>query len=161
MTMTVRDQLIEKMAQLENRQISCAGCPGHCCTYKHNSMMITQVEARTIVDYLKQTSDLATVEKKLQNCVEEFRLNYDLPGIGKKPLRRTYTCPFFKGEALGCSLPFDIKPIGCLAFNPVAGGVQGVDCRSDFEGINTDEIPQVAKAPIPVAILNLFGIERE
>ena len=32
-------------------------------------------------------------------------------------MRKTYTCPFFSKQELGCPLPREVKPYGCLAFN--------------------------------------------
>ena len=45
-------------------------------------------------------------------------------------IRRTYTCPFFSGNELGCLLDSLIKPYGCLAFNFHGATKEGVDCYS-------------------------------
>jgi Fe-S-cluster containining protein len=113
-----RELLIEDMRRAEAAGFDCRGCAGVCCTYEANSMMITPLEAMELFIYLsnhgKNTPELKT---RLQENVTKYRLDSGL-GNGKRSfLRRSYTCPFFNHQELGCPLPPEVKPFGCLAFN--------------------------------------------
>ena len=120
-------------------------------------MQITAAEASDILRYLQETG-LWTEEltERLRTCVREYRLDVDLPRFGSRPnLRRTYTCPFFSAGPRGCSLPREVKPYGCLGFNPVKAGARGLEdgCRSDQGLVAEMAPPPVVKAPIPLAVL--------
>jgi hypothetical protein len=82
-------------------------------------MMVTPVEALDLLHYLQAQGLLN--EELLQRCqqtIEKFRLDQGLGNGRRSFLRRTYTCPFFGFRELGCPLPQEFKPYGCLAFNP-------------------------------------------
>lgn len=98
--------------------MGCLGCSGTCCTYEANSMMVTPLEAFELINYLKEENLLDEVLKeKLNETISKFRLEHP-PGNGRRSyLRKTYTCPFFNHKELGCPLPREIKPYGCLAFD--------------------------------------------
>lgn len=115
--LTRRQLLIDKMNDLESKGMGCIGCPGTCCTYEANSMLITPLEAMELFRYL-QESKLLTEElkAKLKENVAQYRLE-PKPMKGRSYLRKTYTCPFFNHQELGCPLPRSIKPYGCLAFD--------------------------------------------
>lgn len=132
----LRDSLIKNMEMLENQNINCKHCSGLCCTSQRNSMMISPNEALDIVNYLyyAQKLDHFFIEK-LNKVICDYRLNLDLPISGKKSnFRRYYTCPFYKNQNLGCELPENIKPMGCLAYNPSqANESKGLSCKSNTE----------------------------
>lgn len=114
-----REMLNKHMAQKIEQQLDCFSCVGHCCTYEHNSMRVTPIEAMDILDYLATNKriDQKLIEE-LESCVKDFRLDKEIL-IGKnQELRRYYTCPFYKKEKLGCTIGKHNKPYGCLAFNP-------------------------------------------
>lgn len=113
-----RELLIQRMHDLETQGLSCQGCAGTCCTYEANSMMTTPLEAFELLHYLRNEK-LLTDELK-QKCVEavqKYRLEHEFGNGRRSYLRRTYTCPFFNHRELGCPLPREVKPYGCLAFN--------------------------------------------
>ncbi len=125
-------------------------------------MLITIQEAEDIFYYLQQNKkwDGGLKAKLIQN-VKTYRLDSPLPSNGRKSyLRRTYTCPFFAGQNLGCELPKEIKPYGCLGYNPTQPNEeQGLKCQSNQELLERREsFGQSAgiKEPIPVALLRLF-----
>lgn len=112
-----RDIIIEDMKSQEGQGFDCHSCPGFCCTYQYNSMMITPLEAFEILINLNFDNRITDeLVKKLNNNAVSFRLDKE---IWQKNtlLRRYYTCPFYKDEKLGCSLSVKLKPLGCLAFN--------------------------------------------
>lgn len=113
-----RELLLNEMDRLENQGMDCRGCKGTCCTYEANSMMVTPVEAVELMDYLKAQNLLTEeLKHKMTETITKYRLDHPA-GNGKKSyLRRTYTCPFFNHGELGCPLPREVKPYGCLAFN--------------------------------------------
>lgn len=81
-------------------------------------MMVSPLEAFDLMLYLKKNNlNTADLKLKLTETKNKFRLDHDL-GNGKKSyLRKTYTCTFFNHGELGCPLPREVKPYGCLAFN--------------------------------------------
>lgn len=129
-----RKILLQKMATLSQEHINCHNCTGLCCTFAMNSMQITALEAQDIFLYLKEQGLLTDqMRQHLQSNVQRFQLDRPMPGSGKRNyLRRTYTCPFFVEGPRGCSLPAEIKPYGCLGFNPLIKMAQGEhSCHSD------------------------------
>lgn len=99
-------------------------CIGHCCTFEHNSMQVSPLEALDAYQYLKEEGRLGQeLEQSLEECVKSYRLDKEMITKGPNTLRRYYTCPFYKQEALGCTLDRDSKPYGCLAFNPLEKNV--------------------------------------
>ncbi len=128
-----RQILLHEMQRLAAEDKHCAACPGHCCTAIANSMQTTPLETEDVLTFLREsgrwTEELKT---QLRATVTKFRLD-QIPGNGKKNfLRRTYDCPFFAGQSLGCTLPREVKPYGCLGFNPSTPGErEGKSCSSD------------------------------
>ena len=166
------------MDELEAQGLDCQGCSGTCCTFEANSMMVTPLEAIELLSYLRQ-SNLADEELK-NKCLEtvrKFRLDQMLSTGRGSLLRRTYTCPFFGHRELGCPLPKEVKPFGCLAFNSHhAEEKAGGHCYSETnvlvhrESLHPEEPEQNKKyqsalglqwekAPIPVALLDLWDKE--
>lgn len=138
-------------------------------------MMVTPLEAFEMLDYLKSQNQLnADLKIKLTENVTRFRLDHAF-GNGKRSfIRRTYTCPFFSNQSLGCPLPREIKPYGCLAFNPHHETLKGAPhCHSDVNLLEElaefkiweDEKNRYLKdkyqiywdkSPIPTALLDIW-----
>lgn len=118
MKMNRRELLITRMNELEAQGMGCIGCAGTCCTFEANSMMVTPLEASELMIHLKAQDFLTDeLKTKLIETIKTYRLEHP-PGNGRRSyLRKTYTCPFFNHQELGCPLPREIKPYGCLAFD--------------------------------------------
>lgn len=161
----------EHMQALIDTGKHCGACSGPCCTFRHNTMQITPLEATDIVRHLQATGrHTDAMRSRLVSSVERYDLAA-LPGDGRRALRKSYTCPFFTAGPRGCSIDPDHKPPGCLAFNPVRTGVtEGGDCVSDlgvlerrqsaharFEDTQNERLDFYwIKAPIPVAVLAVW-----
>ena len=171
--MTSRKLLIEDMDRAEAAGISCAGCAGTCCTFEANSMMVTPLEALELMSYLaKSGMKDEALRSKLEETVRTYRLDH-APGNGKRSyLRKTYTCSFFGFKELGCPLPRNVKPYGCLAFNTHHKELKaGEHCYSDkellekivFDEKNAELKKQYGiywdKSPLPTALLDLWEKE--
>jgi hypothetical protein len=172
-----RKILIDRMNQLETSGFDCRNCAGHCCTFTSNSMQITPLETIEILNWLTR-SNLYNDEtlNKLKSNVSEFRLDHYIGSKGRSLLRRTYTCPFFKGESLGCMIEKDSKPYGCLAFNSHHEIEKANEhCYSELnylenrekkfiesenlinQKIKTHLNSEWDKLPIPLALLDFWG----
>lgn len=98
--------------------MGCRGCQGGCCTFEANSMMLTPLEALEIMTYLQNKNLLnPDLRIRLQNTAKTYRLEPKYLNSRRSYLRKTYTCPFFAQTELGCPLPREVKPYGCLAFD--------------------------------------------
>lgn len=149
----------------------CASCSGPCCTFRHNTMQITPLEALDIVRHLRATErHTRTMREHIETFVHRFDLSAT-PGDGRRALRKSYTCPFHTPGPQGCSIHPDHKPPGCLAFNPERAGLtEGGACASDLCALekrqalfgeaeaqaNTALQRPWQKAPIPVAVLEMW-----
>lgn len=158
----------------ENSGVSCMGCSGTCCTYEANSMMVTPLEAVDLLTHLRESGQhTETLRLKLQETVRTFRLDRELSTGRGSTLRRTYTCPFFTNTELGCPLPRDVKPYGCLAFNTHHPTEKTPEhCYSDIDlleeretlfdeaqmnqGLRSKHQLYWEKLPMPVALLELW-----
>lgn len=166
-----RRELILDMKRRAETGSHCGNCSGVCCTFLANSMQITPVEARDLKAWLlKENRWNEECRQSLRDCVRKFRLDQDA-GDGRRTLRKTYTCPFYRPGPLGCSISPKHKPYGCLAFNARRPGItDGGDCASDLGLLAAREsTPEndcnarlreewrlpFEKAPIPVALLAL------
>ena len=156
-----RKMLLEYMDRLDFTGIDCGKCRGTCCTFEANSMQITAEETEEIYAYL-QDNNLLTPEliQHLKDTVRDYRLDQPLPGNGLRTFsRRTYTCPFLGAPPLACKLPREVKPFGCLGFNPQKSGeTEGRSCFSDQKllekhAAQVHNDTSTEKAPIPVALL--------
>jgi hypothetical protein len=166
------------MEALEDRGMGCAGCPGTCCTFEANSMLVTPLEAVELFAHLRTAGGLRPeLREKLRETVARYRLEPKYPG-GRSYLRKTYTCPFFNHGELGCPVPRAVKPYGCLAFDSHHVELKaGEHCYSEVELLKRREElhPEEAaendrlrrtlnlhweKAPIPNALLDLWDRER-
>lgn len=129
-----RQVLIKEMQALSEQKIHCLNCPGTCCTMSANSMQITPLEALDILMSLQISSaNLEEVRQKLKENIQHYRLDHEI-SLGKKShshLRKTYTCPFFIPGPKGCSIKRELKPYGCLGFNPRLENDNGSQCQSN------------------------------
>lgn len=133
-----RANLIQAMNNLHEQGKSCRNCTGACCTFVFNSMQITPLEAWDLYQHLKSRNEWTKdLEVRLLETISSFRLDVEPPGNGLRSYtRRRYTCPFFLDKSLGCPLPPEAKPYGCLAFNPLGSAVKdGENCTSSQEDL--------------------------
>jgi len=141
-------------------------------------MMVTPLEAMELIIYLKEQKLWDTeLKDKFTATVTQYRLDHQV-GNGKRSyLRRTYTCPFFNHRELGCPLPLEVKPYGCLAFNSHhAEKKAGPECYSEISLLEKreakfpgEEALNLAlkekfnifwdKSPLPKALLDLWALE--
>ncbi len=123
------------MESLASNKAHCGGCSGPCCTYQKNSIRITVIEAIDLYLYLRESNTWSyELSQRLRDNIKDFRLDSHLMIGSRNSFRRTYTCPFFKHESLGCPLPKDVKPYGCLAFNPLEeSSKEGIGCESNLK----------------------------
>ncbi|MFI5390895.1 MAG: hypothetical protein ACHQYQ_05990, partial [Bacteriovoracales bacterium] len=95
----------------------------------------------------------------LIKCIEEYRLDYEIPTTRGIPLRRTYTCPFFEPGPKGCSIDSRSKPYGCLAFNPTEKNSKGGgSCSSNKEILKQIPMGDLNKKNIPMALLDIWDL---
>lgn len=131
-----RELIIEAMDSLSKKEIHCFNCSGTCCTMSANSMQITPLEAFEIILSLEiDQSNIDQYKEKLKKNIQDYRLNHEI-FLGKKAhrsLRKTYTCPFFIPGPKGCSIKKELKPYGCLGFNPKIENDNGGQCHSDLK----------------------------
>jgi hypothetical protein len=179
--MTPKDRrhlLIKEMEELELQGKSCKGCEGTCCTYEANSMMVTPLETLDLFNYLKENSLLThELKQKLQATIKLYRLDQTISTGKRSLLRRTYTCSFFNHHELGCPLPREVKPYGCLGFNSRHVELKkGEYCSSDKSAleirekqfdeessnrkISAEKKLTWEKAPLPVALLDFWNSDQ-
>jgi hypothetical protein len=143
----------------------CGSCSGVCCTFVANSMQTTPLETWEIYVYLRDHRRLnAALRDQLLANIKRYRLDVQPPGDGRRSfMRRTYTCPFFMNGPLGCSLPPEVKPYGCLGFNPRSAGLtEGGDCASDQELLEArDQAFAVDEAERNQALTQHYGLDWE
>lgn len=170
-----RDNIIKRMLELESQGKSCVGCAGTCCTYEANSMMVTPLEAVELLQHLKSSGQLDDeFKEKCRETVKRYRLDHPAGNGRRSFLRRTYTCPFFNHKELGCPLPREVKPYGCLAFNAHHPELKaGEHCYSETELLEEREKANLAevelnrelhkkfnlvweKTPLPLGLLELW-----
>lgn len=137
-----RRELIDEMAQLSGLEIHCFNCTGTCCTYSANSMRITPIEAFEILISLEVTRENASnLREKLKKNIKDYRLDHEI-FTGKKhsaTYRKTYTCPFFVAGPKGCTIKKELKPYGCLGFNPRTESDNGSQCISNVQLLEVRE----------------------
>jgi len=137
-----RRLLIDEMKGLKDKDIHCFNCAGTCCTFSANSMQITPIEAFEILISLEVTEkNLTELREKLQKNIQDYRLDHEI-FLGKKKnslLRKTYTCPFFVTGSRGCTIKKELKPYGCLGFNPRTENDNGGQCLSNKDLLEARE----------------------
>lgn len=171
-----REILLDEMQSLEEKGISCKDCNGKCCTFIANSMQTTPLETMEVYNWLKSEGRVdQELKVKLKKCIDDFRLDNEISTGKNSTFRRSYTCPFFMDRSLGCSIAPEVKPYGCLAFNPRVYGVtdgQHCDSRTDLledrdkrfaaqeelenERLKNDLGLYWDKYPFPVALLDIM-----
>ncbi len=151
-----RQALRQGMRNLHARGIHCGQCAGVCCTHLANSMRITREEAEDLKDFLISEGRWnEELRVRLSETIRTYRLDQEM-GDGRRALRKTYTCPFYAGGKLGCTIAPAHKPYGCLAFNPRSPGLtKGGDCVSDQELLEPLYREEEETHPIPIALLRL------
>ena len=138
-------------------------------------MMVTPVEAVELMDYLRENALLTDdLKSKLNETITKFRLDHPTGNGRRSFIRKTYTCPFFNHGELGCPLPREVKPYGCLAFNAHDKVLRtGPTCFSDIELLKkldaevddrdlNEELRKKhslywEKTPLPLALLDLWN----
>ena len=130
-----REKLIKAMSDLEKQGTDCSNCEGFCCTYYHNSMQATPLEAIEVLNELMISGRLNDqMIEKLKANSKKYRLDNEITDGHGHVLRRFYTCPFFNDTSLGCSLGRGNKPYGCLAFNATEKNVSVEGkCKSNIQ----------------------------
>lgn len=172
-----RAGLVAAMQARGEAGIDCRACSGVCCTFVANSMQTTPLETLDLLAWLVDQARLnAALVEALRTVVRHYRLDAPAPGDGQRSFaRRTYTCPFFTRDSLGCSVSRHAKPYGCLGFNPLrAAQVEGGDCTSQIDLLEqrearfardeaeADQYLRLTlqldweKKPMPVALLELI-----
>jgi 23S rRNA pseudouridine2605 synthase len=146
-----RAQLVEHVRDVQRAVRTCEGC-GLCCTEAYNSVRILPIEASRIATHLRSLPDVRRAElaARISAAIARFRLEARID-------RQPYTCPFLEPD-FTCALPFDVKPVACLAFNPVDADRCEMDARR-FEaahgraarGNKQAGLPAL-RVPIPVAV---------
>lgn len=170
-----REHLTSKMFELNDQGKNCFSCNGMCCTYEFNSMQTTPLEAIELYFFLDKENRLTEdLYEELEENIKKFRLDKDISIGGTKIFRRTYTCPFFKAGAKGCSISLNDKPYGCLGFNPKESNVSteghckvyvnSHEEREKIYKVDEDHINELLisklglywkKLPIPMALIEL------
>ncbi|MFO0980494.1 MAG: hypothetical protein U1E76_01910 [Planctomycetota bacterium] len=151
-----KQQLVRKVLRIQQR-ISCTGC-GLCCTERFNSVRILPVEAAVIAGHLqdlpaKRRRDLID---RMQRCVARF-------GLSRGNASVHYTCPFLEPD-FSCALPFAVKPVACLSFNPVTEDHCDQNERDYFAvhdaivQLNDDQVETRRRGAIPVVVLARLGV---
>jgi hypothetical protein len=138
-------------------------------------MMVTPLEAVELMSFLQRTGEATReLREKCEQTVSFYRLDHQVGNGRRSYLRRTYTCPFFHHKELGCPLPKEVKPFGCLAFNSHHPEEKaGQHCYSEKEllerrdAAHPEEIKLNQelreklnlvweKSPLPLALLDLW-----
>jgi len=137
-----REVINQQMSKMIKSGLDCSSCVGHCCTFEHNSMQVSPLEALDVYRLLMDRGEIdSELIAKLEENVRHFRLGVEPLIRGTKSFRRYYTCPFYEKHALGCSLDRESKPYGCLAFNPVEAGVKEAGhCNSQLHILEQQEL---------------------
>jgi 23S rRNA pseudouridine2605 synthase len=151
-----RAQLVEHVRQVQRRVRTCEGC-GLCCTAAYNSVRILPVEARRIARHVASLPG-----GRGEDLLGRLRLAVEKFGLKARGGRQPYTCPFLEADST-CALPFDVKPVACLSFNPVSEDRCEMDAgrfelahaaaASENEAAGSSRL----RVPIPVAVLAAAG----
>jgi len=170
-----REILLRRMDELESQGKSCLGCSGTCCTFEANSMMVTPLEALEILRTLPERD--SEFKATILQTISKFRLDHPSGNGRKSFIRRTYTCPFFNHKELGCPLPREVKPYGCLGFNahddilkagPSCYSEKEILAQRDLEHKYEDEMNRKLrekfklywdKTPLPLALIELWDAQ--
>lgn len=153
-----REPVHKQMFALNESGKTCMNCTGVCCTAIANSMQIDLVQGLDLYIYLQRRNrfDKQLLEKNIQ----ENQIKIISVGKGGKQFRKRYTCPFYSGKSLGCTISINSKPYGCLAFNPIGAGVkEGENCRSYQESLEIrEEMHESMEASLNREVANEFKL---
>lgn len=118
-------------------------------------MKISHEEAVTIGSYLREQGEefKNKMLREIEQTIADYRLDKFIQMKSSLALRRYYTCSFYleTNGMRGCVLPRSVRPLGCLAFNPVKKNAnQDVDCKTLLEwkkdaGHDLESIPVAVK----------------
>ena|GEM_PF-5603491 len=148
----VRQRLERHVVEVQKTVRTCAGC-GLCCTEAHNSVRIVSSEAERIAAHLQtlSTTRRAALLARVAQSIDHYGL--------RATKKQNYTCPFLEQD-LTCALPLQVKPVACLAFNPLTPDA----CDQEPEWYAEAHAPELkasqkqaskpALKPIPVALMN-------
>ena len=155
-----RSNLIVEMKDQISKGQNCYNCVGHCCTFVHNSMQVTPIEAVDAFLFLEQAGRIdKELIAELDSCIKHYRLDYNISLHSNKVMRRYYTCPFYKPGEKGCTLSLSDKPYGCLAFNPLEKNVSTEGkCASNIENLKNREKQSLNECELNKEIQNIFGL---
>ncbi len=123
-------------------------------------MLLTPLEAKELFDYLKNSGQFTQdLRQKLENTIKQYRLEPKYSNERKSFLRKTYTCPFFGHKELGCPLPREIKPYGCLAFDSHHAELKNSEyCYSETELLERREKAHPEEISLNEQLRNKFQI---
>lgn len=157
---TRRRLLIDEMNQLKAIKQGCENCPGFCCTYQYNSMQVTPLQALDTYIYLKENNLIdEDLIQRLKDCIKEFRLDKEMMLRRGTTFRRSYTCPFYRHQAKGCSIPPEYKPYGCLGFNALKEAVSTEgECTSNIDLLEKREIEFSSEEALSQEIKEKLGL---
>jgi hypothetical protein len=156
-----REELTELMHELQRTEKNCFSCKGYCCTFEHNSMLVTPIEALDAYRFLKKEKRLnQELITHLKETIQKFRLDNELSIGNGREFRRNYTCPFFNFGPRGCSIEPESKPYGCLGFNALETEVstQG-HCTSNLDVLSArDERCSSNESMLSEQVRNELGL---
>ena len=178
---TRREELIELMHKLKSEEKNCFSCQGFCCTFEHNSMLVSPIEALDVYRFLESENRIDDkLISRLKEFIRKFRLDNELLVGNGREFRRNYTCPFFNEGPKGCSIAPESKPYGCLGFNALEKGVskQGhctsyinvLEARENRCSDKEEQINQAVKENynlywdkknLPVALLHFINFSKK
>ncbi len=149
-----RAELIAHVRAVQRSIRSCTGC-GLCCTVAHNSVQILPIEGRRIAGWIEGlgVTDVRVWKKRLRRTIRRFRL--------RPAAAANYTCTFL-GPDFRCALPFDVKPVACLSFNPIEAERCDQDAswyarvHAPVAAQNAEEGRPEALSPIPVTVIGAW-----
>jgi Fe-S-cluster containining protein len=107
-----RRELERHVLDVQRTIRSCSGC-GLCCTQSFNAVQILPPEGERIARHLASlpAERRAELEERVARTIRRHHLRDDAAP-------RRYTCAFLEAD-FRCALPLDVKPVACLAFNPI------------------------------------------
>jgi Fe-S-cluster containining protein len=150
-----RQHLVDHVLETQRTVRSCTGC-GLCCTAAYNTVRILPIEAARIAQHVGglEVGRRRLLIARLRATVARFAL-----GTGSRP--KLYTCSFLEPDQT-CALPFDVKPVACLAFNPIhddrceMDDVRFFAAHDPIEKANGQQGWPDRRSPIPVAVLSVL-----
>ena len=130
-----RAQLVGARAARSSATVrTCDGC-GLCCTEAYNSVRILPIEAERIARHLDALAAAPARGLARPGSGSRSPRSASRPRLDRQP----YTCPFLEPD-FTCALPFDVKPVACLAFNPVTDD----HCEMDVDRFDRAHAPRDA-----------------